>query len=147
MKRSRILAFALGTAAVALATVAPAEAAPQGAYQYKSWRQGTCIAADTPNRLYQGSCDWRAKWVQDTADLSFRNTYLNACLDTNGSDLYLSTCNSTDPGQKWYVDQFTTGWQIRSKLNLHRVTAWNSGELSLSQPLSTDKAWFERLPG
>ncbi|MFF3249224.1 RICIN domain-containing protein [Streptomyces sp. NPDC002870] len=85
-------------------------------------------------RVVQGSCSgdtWQRYTVGDGTFL-LKSVAANRCLDTDGKELYLSSCTTKDPGQRWKLP--TAGGcdvSIVSKQFGKHVTGWNDGSVTL----------------
>lgn len=70
-----------------------------------------------------------------------RNGYQSgSCLDTNGTNLYLSTCNTTDPGQLWERLPGTKVGIVPRAFPGKTLVGWADGTVSVAAPGSVDQA-------
>ncbi|AQZ65366.1 hypothetical protein BKM31_31440 [[Actinomadura] parvosata subsp. kistnae] len=156
---------ALPVALGSLALTAPAQAGTSSdesvkeIVRLKSVHSGKCLVANLSTTPVQDSCDLRsAQWEHDLGRSTFRNTYVNMCLDTNGSKVYLSKpfargeCNTGDRGQLWRVDtehlggyrpyQYVICSQLDGLYSNKAMTFWDDGTISLVQKDSSRKQRF-----
>ncbi|GLF92622.1 ricin-type beta-trefoil lectin domain protein [Streptomyces yaizuensis] len=68
-----------------------------------------------------------------------RNGYQSdSCLDTNGTRLYLSVCNTTDPGQLWERIPGTTVGVVSRGFPGRALVGWATGTVGLAAPGTVD---------
>ncbi|MFJ2095566.1 RICIN domain-containing protein [Streptomyces sp. NPDC087901] len=143
----------LATAATVLMAGSPAQAVewPSDIYAFQNAYTGKCLSGSGRSvsqlpcglSVPQGgsrSTDWN---VADTdmpnsvkGGFIIRNKATGLCLDTNGADVYLSGCATSDLGQLWTLnncEQSFTSWLAHQPL-----TGWNSGGVSVAAPETVD---------
>lgn len=146
MKIARMLAGAGAALGLSLGLAAtPAHAADEVAFYLYNAHQEKCLSAslDMAQRSpVLGTCDpinFTRIWGYNT-DWMLRNIIRNQCLDTNGRDVYLSTCSSADEGQKWDRYHHTKRGLESLAFPGRVIVAWNDGKISLANPDDVDEA-------
>lgn len=113
------------------------------AHALTNMKSGTCLVKDTATdrRLKLSTCGsdtWRRYFTEDKSVL-LKHVQANRCLDTNGKDLYLSSCTTADPGQHW--NTATTSqchYTIWARGGVQYLTGWNDGSVSASAKSTVD---------
>ncbi|MFJ4153070.1 ricin-type beta-trefoil lectin domain protein [Streptomyces galbus] len=140
MKKVRAIA-GLGVAAAVMLSASPASAVDwePGIIGFKNVHTGKCLSG-SGRSVGQETCglpvsggsrstDWYiAEDVNATKqNQMIRNKSTGLCLDTNGTDVYLSGCNSSDDGQLWGFNNCEGALGHGDRL----LTGWNSGGVNL----------------
>lgn len=127
---------AMGTvlAAVLIALVAPTTPASAAvvANRFESYyNTGECLDYSGTQGVYTTKCNTGPyqQWIWNNGDgvaTPMRQVATDKCLATNaGGDLYMATCNSNDPLQRWYVTPRPGIPFLKSAaLNYQCVTEW-----------------------
>jgi hypothetical protein len=85
--------------------------------------------------------------------IQLRNTGVNRCLDTNGTDVYFSPCWAEDRGQLWadgVADHELLISNDEGRAEARGLTAWNDGGVSVAETLGLavpnikQRWWFIR---
>ncbi|MFJ2095545.1 RICIN domain-containing protein [Streptomyces sp. NPDC087901] len=112
---------------------------------------GTCLG-ESGKQVRMYDCDGGASvtWqIRETANASgsmIRNSTSTSCLDNDGANVYLSDCNTSDLGQRWFV--WGCPSHIVSRLAYERdpnsayLTGWNAGTVSVSNNNSLKSEWI-----
>ncbi|MGW0561718.1 ricin-type beta-trefoil lectin domain protein [Streptomyces sp. NPDC003016] len=105
-----------------------------------------CLGINTaiagPKPVTQVSCKFGSynSWHLNAAGW-LRNGYISdSCLDTNGTQLYLSKCNTTDPGQLWERLPGTKVGIVSRGFPGKTLVGWADGTVSLAAPGAVDNA-------
>ncbi|MGW3151824.1 ricin-type beta-trefoil lectin domain protein [Streptomyces sp. NPDC001177] len=98
------------------------------------------------------NCDILSWWRYGGDGSYLKSANNNRCLDTNGSDVYFSDCNSSDSGQRWRMDCGSSGVIYSRRLeNQHNVPHDEVLTVSNSSPYLKvnhygsvgDEKWFQ----
>ncbi|MER8223593.1 hypothetical protein ABTZ58_23980 [Streptomyces sp. NPDC094143] len=104
---------------------------------------GKCLTKDSASRTVRtGSCgDTWARYVVGDGTYLLKHKAANRCLDTNGQNLYVSSCTTKDTGQLWRPT-VTEGCVVSlSSVPFGKyLTGWNDGSASLAASTTIDKA-------
>jgi hypothetical protein len=131
----------IAAGALLFSTIGQAQAAVYQ-YQYHNAKTRMCLSAvptGTKAVVKQGSCSISAmnQWVSFNHDEFFglwynqiKNLQTGTCLDGNlQGDVYLSTCNETDPGQFW---EWGSESFVYHRYSQKVLTGWDGGSVSLA---------------
>ncbi|MFJ7078990.1 hypothetical protein [Streptomyces sp. NPDC098781] len=139
MRRIGILA----TVASAFALMASATPAHAGDLMtFYNMHTAKCLnGAPSLSKPVMSGCGANAHWdvTSDSRGTKFMVGAGIKCLDTNGTDVYLSPCSDADPGQWWnaYMDPSSVRGYIR--WGDKYLTAWNDGSLSMARSSQVDQ--------
>ncbi|MET9596024.1 hypothetical protein ABZY45_34620 [Streptomyces sp. NPDC006516] len=159
MHKARIAA-GLGAAAALLLGGSPAHAVTwdSGIHAWQNDYTGKClsgsgrtVAQETCGLPVSGgarSTDWTYSDIANAEKDSVlvRNKLTGLCLDTNGTDVYLSGCTTADPGQHWGFNDCER--VLGSHLTSRMLTGWKTGGVSMANPADVDddaKSAWHRL--
>ncbi|MEU5098583.1 ricin-type beta-trefoil lectin domain protein [Streptomyces sp. NPDC020996] len=142
--RSRVRLGVLAAAALILG-VAPQAQAESGAWvSLENPYTGACLGINTAIAgtmpVTQVTCKVANynSWHLST-DGWLRNGYQSdSCLDTNGTQLYLSKCNTTDPGQLWGRLPGTKVGIVSRGFPGKTLVGWADGTVSVAAPGTVD---------
>ncbi|MFJ4152722.1 ricin-type beta-trefoil lectin domain protein [Streptomyces galbus] len=139
MRKTRI-AIGLGITATVVMAGTPAHAISwyPGIHEIKNVATGKCLSGSgrTVNQVTCGlpvsggvrSTDWTFSGDYFGFVQLYKNLATGLCLDTNGTDVYLSGCNEADLGQQWWWDSD----MIRGNHYPGDLTGWNAGGVSMT---------------
>ncbi|MEU3516860.1 hypothetical protein ABZ770_16490 [Streptomyces sp. NPDC006654] len=105
---------------------------------------GKCLVAGADRVVAQSECGtsgaWRRLVVGDGVFL-LKYVPADACLDSNGEEMYVSPCTTDDPGQLWRMPSSDhCEVAVSSKQYGEFVTGWNTGSVSLVGAELADEA-------
>jgi hypothetical protein len=120
------------------------QAQAAGEYWYRNAKTQKCLSVlsvGSKTTVQQGSCAEPAlsRWTNYNYDSAgkhhqIQNVWTGQCLDGDlQGNVYLSTCNETDPGQFWEYSSFG---HVHHKYSYKVLTAWNDGSVSLASQAS-----------
>ncbi|MEU3521201.1 ricin-type beta-trefoil lectin domain protein [Streptomyces sp. NPDC006654] len=147
--RKAVTTLGLGVAAAVMLTASPAQAGGWNTSisEIKNGHTGKCLSG-SGRTVSQETCglpvsggvrstDWDFYDNENSLVKLVRNKATGLCLDTNGTNVYLSGCTTSDPGQLWVVN---TCDQVLGSLTYNRdLVGWNTGGVSLeSDKTGTD---------
>lgn len=144
-KKARVLGVLTAAACLALGLAPQAQAEPGAWVSLQNPYNNACLGINIfvdSHPVTQGTCDARgwSSWHLST-DGWLRNGYMSgSCLDTNGTKLYLSRCNATDPGQLWERLPGTKVGVVSRGFPGKVLVGWADGSVSLAETRAVDNA-------
>ncbi|MCX4993615.1 hypothetical protein [Streptomyces sp. NBC_00568] len=96
-------------------------------------KSSACLRDPGPRyKLASGSCGSDAVWHRIPVSNNrymLQNVSTGRCMDTNGTDLYMSSCSSADSGQRWISFDSFHSWQAA---NGKVLVQWDTYVVGLS---------------
>ncbi|MCL7429401.1 hypothetical protein [Streptomyces sp. YS415] len=115
----------------------------KGSHRLTNQQTGKCLVRTSTRSVAQGSCGsgdtWRRYSVASGTWL-LKHVGANRCLDTDGKQLYLSSCTVKDAGQIWRLPTADCAVNLVSKAFGTYVTGWNDGTASATTRSAVDQA-------